>query len=544
MSDIFCNKFLLKCEVIFEQFKLEECLYKVLVQVGFGLCCVLEQCIVEGLVKVNGEVVQIGMLVKSGDRIELDGCGFVVIVLVELLCVLVYNKLEGQVIICEDFEGCLIVFELLLLLKGVCWIVIGCLDINIIGLLLVIIDGELVNVMMYLLFEVECEYVVCVCVLEGEEKVFDVIVDCFGCGVVLEDGLVKFDEIECIGGIDFYDWFCVVVKEGCNCEVCCLWELQGCQVSCLKCICYGKVSLLCELVCGYLVELGIVQVEVLCVQLKLEEGVLLVLMLQLVIGQCCVVKIIVCVCEGGRGNVYVNGYNIVDEGCELCCFDNVCEDRGCGRGGKGGGFKGGLMVSGEVVVKQLQKLFKQCVQKNDCLLLEGNLVVFCIWYVFDGVSIGLSGYCNVGLGVCGLGVCGLGVGGQGCLYGKLKGLGVGVGGGQGCGGFGGEGCGGVGGQGWLVGVGNCLQGQGNKYLYGYLGNVLSFLFDYVILGFNLYGSLKLVCGVCLGGCGLGGGNCGLGGNCGFGGLGGNCGLGGFGGNRGFGGLCCSGLCGG
>lgn len=437
MSDIFCklllNKFLFKCEFDIDQFKFEECLYKVLVQVGFGFCCVLEQCIVDGLVKVNGEVVQIGQLIKSGDKVELDGCGFVVIVLIEILCVLVYNKLEGEVIICEDFEGCFIVFEVLLVLKGVCWIVIGCLDINIIGLLLVIIDGEFVNVMMYFFYEVECEYVVCVCVLEGEEKVFDSIVDCFVCGVVLEDGLVKFDEIECIGGIDLYDWFCVVVKEGCNCEVCCLWELQGCQVSCFKCIWYGKVSLLCELLCGQLVELLVKQVEVLCVELKLEEGVLLVLILQLVIGQCCVVKIIVCVlCEGGCGNVYVNGYNQVDEGCELCCFDNVCEECGWGCGGKGGGFKGGFMVSGEVVVKQLQCLFKQCLDKGNCVLLEGNLVVFCSWYVLDGVSIGLSNYCNVGLGVvCGLGVCGLGVGvgvgGQGCFYGKLKGLG-GVGG--------------------------------------------------------------------------------------------------------------------
>lgn len=73
-----------------------------------------------------------------------------------------YYKFEGEFCICFDFEGWVIVFDCLLCLIGLCWIVVGCLDINILGLLLFIIDGEFVNCLMYLSCEVECEYFVCV----------------------------------------------------------------------------------------------------------------------------------------------------------------------------------------------------------------------------------------------------------------------------------------------------------------------------------------------------------------------------------------------
>ena len=61
--------------------------------------------------------------------------------------------------------------------------------------------------------------------------------------MALEDGPAKFDEIERIGGTDSHDWFRVVLKEGRNREVRRLWESQGCQVSRLKRIRYGKVRL-------------------------------------------------------------------------------------------------------------------------------------------------------------------------------------------------------------------------------------------------------------------------------------------------------------
>ncbi|HDS1219026.1 pseudouridine synthase [Stenotrophomonas sp. TWI143] len=516
------NKLSLKREATSEQFKLEERLHKVLAQAGLGSRRALEQRIAEGLVKVNGEVAQTGMSVKSGDKIELDGRGFVATALSEPSRVLVYNKPEGEVTTREDPEGRPTVFESLPPLKGARWIAIGRLDINTTGLLLATTDGELANAMMHPSFEVEREYVVRVRAPEGQEKVADAIVDRLARGVALEDGPAKFDEIERIGGTDSHDWFRVVVKEGRNREVRRLWESQGCQVSRLKRTRYGRVSLPRELARGQSVELPSAQVEALRAELKLEEGAPSALTLQPVIGQRRAAKTTVRVREGGRGNAYVNGHSTADEGRELRRFDTLREDRGRGRGGKGGGFKGGLTVSGEAAAKQSQKPFKQRKPKNDRSLPEGNPAAFRTWYVPDGVSTGPSGHRNAGPGARGPG------GGQGRPYGKPKGPGA----------AGGQGRGGAGGQG-RPGAGNRSQGaQGNKHPYGHPGNAPSFPSDHANPGFNPYGSPKPAQGARPGGRGPGGGNRGPGGpggNRGPGGPGGNRGAGGPGGNRGPGG---------
>lgn len=112
------------------------------------------------------------------------------------------------------------VFDCLLKICGLCWIFVGCLDVNMLGLLLFIIDGELVNCLMYLSCQVECEYLVCVFGDVMEEKVCN-----FVCGVQLEDGMVCFEDVMYAGGEGINYIFYVVINEGCNCEVCCLWEL-------------------------------------------------------------------------------------------------------------------------------------------------------------------------------------------------------------------------------------------------------------------------------------------------------------------------------
>jgi len=489
MSDTPRNKLSLKREATSEQFKLEERLHKVLAQAGLGSRRALEQRIADGLVKVNGEVAQTGQSVKSGDRIELDGRGFVATALNDPSRVLVYNKPEGEVTTRDDPEGRPTVFESLPPLKGARWIAIGRLDINTTGLLLATTDGELANAMMHPSYEVEREYVVRVRAPEGQEKVADSIVDRLARGVALDDGPAKFDEIERIGGTDSHDWFRVVVKEGRNREVRRLWESQGCQVSRLKRTRYGKVTLPRELARGQSVELPSAQVEALRAQLQLEEGAPSALTLQPVIGQRRAAKTTVRVREGGRGNAYVNGHSTADEGRELRRFDNVREDRGRGRGGKGGGgFKGGLTVSGEAAAKQSQRPFKQRAPKNDRALPDGNPAAFRSWYVPDGVSTGPSGHRNAGPGARGPGARGPGAGGQGRPYGKPKSPGAGGGyGGEGRGGFGGESRGGAGGQGRPAGAGN-RGGQGNKHPYGHPGNAPSFPSDHANPGYSPYGT--------------------------------------------------------
>jgi 23S rRNA pseudouridine2605 synthase len=375
-----------------EASKLEERLHKVLAQAGLGSRRALEQRIADGLVRVNGEVAQTGMSVRSGDRIELDGKVFVASALTDPARVLIYNKPEGEVTTREDPEGRPTIFEALPALKGARWIAIGRLDINTTGLLLLTTDGELANAMMHPSYEVEREYVCRVRAPEGEEAVSEKIVDRLRRGVALDDGPAKFDEVKRIGGTDSNEWFQVLLKEGRNREVRRLWESQGCQVSRLKRIRYGSVELPQPLLRGQSQELSDDKVEALRQELKLEEGPPPALTLQPVIGQRRAAKSTVHV-GGHRTQGYVGGHSTADEGRELRRFDNVREDRGRGRHGQRPAH-GGLTVSGEAAAKQSQKPFKQRKDKGARALPEGNPAAFRTWYVPDGVDTGPSGHRN------------------------------------------------------------------------------------------------------------------------------------------------------
>lgn len=375
--------------------RLEERLHKVLAQAGLGSRRALEQRIADGLVKVNGEVAQVGMSIKGGDKVELDGRQFVASALTDPARVLMYNKPEGEVTTREDPEGRATVFEALPALKGARWIAIGRLDINTTGLLLLTTDGELANALMHPSYEVEREYVCRVRPPEGQENVADSIPDRLRRGVALEDGPAKFDEVERIGGTDSHDWFRVVVKEGRNREVRRLWESQGCQVSRLKRIRYGEVTLPRELLRGHSQELAGDRVEALRKQLGLEDGTPSALTLQPVIGQRKAARATINLTGSDRTQGYVGGPSRADEGRELRRFDHVREDRGRGRGGKKG--HGGLTVSGEAAAKQSQKPFKQRKQKGPKLP-EGSPAAFRTWYVPDGVETGPNGHRNPGGG--------------------------------------------------------------------------------------------------------------------------------------------------
>lgn len=372
--------------------KLEERLHKVLAQAGLGSRRALEQRIADGLVKINGETATVGQSVTGGDKIEIDGKTFVATALTEPARVLMYNKPEGEVTTREDPEGRPTVFEALPMLKGARWIAIGRLDINTTGLLLLTTDGELANALMHPSFEVEREYVCRVRAPEGQDVVPENIVERLARGVALEDGPAKFDEIERIGGSDSHDWFRVVVKEGRNREVRRLWESQGCQVSRLKRVRYGKVALPRELLRGQSQELAADKVEAMRGELGLESDTPSALTLQPVIGQRKATKSTIDLTGKSRSQGYVGGHNTADEGRELRRFDHVREDRRGGRGGKKP--HGGLTVSGEMAAKQSQKPFKQRKEKGPKPLPEGNPAAFRTWYVPEGVDTGPTGHRN------------------------------------------------------------------------------------------------------------------------------------------------------
>ncbi len=314
--------------------KLEERLHKVLAQAGLGSRRALEERIAHGLVRVNGEVATTGQSIRSGDRVDLDGRSFVASALNEPARVLIYNKPEGEVTTREDPEGRPTIFESLPNIKGARWIAVGRLDINTTGLLLLTTDGELANALMHPSREVEREYV---CRIHGE--VPENIVDRLKRGVALDDGPAKFDVIEPINSSDSHAWFRVAVKEGRNREVRRLWESQGFQVSRLKRIRYGTITLPRLLKRGQSEELAQDQVAAMQKELGLEGGAQ-VLTLQPVIGQRKARNEIHLHKDERAGKAYVNGaFSTADEGRELRRFDHVREDRpgrGAGRKPHGG----------------------------------------------------------------------------------------------------------------------------------------------------------------------------------------------------------------
>jgi 23S rRNA pseudouridine2605 synthase len=322
--------------------KIEERLHKVLAQAGLGSRRALEERIGQGLVKVNGEVAKTGQSVSSGDRIELDGKTFVATALTEPTSVLIYNKPEGQVTTREDPEGRPTIFEALPRLKGARWIAVGRLDMNTTGLLLLTTDGELANALMHPSNAIEREYV---CRIPGE--VPENVVDRLARGVALEDGPAKFEKIERINASGSHSWFQVVVTEGRNREVRRLWESQGHQVSRLKRVRYGDVTLPRLLKRGQCVEMEAEQVEKIRKHFGLENNAP-VLTLQPVIGQRKSRPMEIRVGKDRAQNSYLNGH-VNEEARELRRFDHVREEKprgrgrpgaGPGRGKPGGGYKG------------------------------------------------------------------------------------------------------------------------------------------------------------------------------------------------------------
>lgn len=309
---------------------IEERLHKVLAQAGLGSRRALEERISRGDVRVNGEVAELGRVIKGGDRIELDGKTFMATALTEPAAVLLYNKPEGQVTTRDDPEGRPTIFEALPRLKGARWIAVGRLDINTTGLLLLTTDGELANALMHPSSEVEREYV---CRIHGE--VSEAVVERLKRGVQLDDGPAKFDEIEAIGSSDSHAWFRVVIKEGRNREVRRLWDSQGFQVSRLKRVRYGNVVLPRELLRGHSSEMPAEQVEALRREFKLADQAP-VLTLQPVIGQRRATKQAIEVRRDQRGPSYVNGA-LDQEERELRRFDHIREERPARGRGKPGG---------------------------------------------------------------------------------------------------------------------------------------------------------------------------------------------------------------
>lgn len=230
---------------------MSEKLQKILAQAGIGSRREMERWIEQGRVKLNGEVAKLGERAESKDEIKVDD------VIVDHKSkkarrVLVYNKPEGEVCTRDDPEGRPTVFDNLPKLKGERWIAVGRLDINTSGLLLFTTDGELANKLMHPSTNtVDREYAVRVA---GE--VTDEVIETLKKGVLLEDGMAKFTDVQFFDGDGYNQWYHVCIMEGRNREVRRLWESQEMKVSRLKRVRYGCIFLPKKVSAGKWVELG------------------------------------------------------------------------------------------------------------------------------------------------------------------------------------------------------------------------------------------------------------------------------------------------
>ena len=226
-----------------------EKLQKVLARAGLGSRREIERWIEAGRVAVNGKAARLGDRVDDNDRLAVDGRAVDVAPAQEARCIL-YHKPPGEVCSRSDPEGRRTVFARLPNLKSGRWISIGRLDFNTSGLLLFTTDGELANGLMHPSSNIEREYMVRV-MGDVQEDMLKRMLE----GVMLDDGMARFADIQDGGGDGINRWYYVVLMEGRNREVRRLWESQGLTVSRLKRVRYGHVFIPSKVKQGQWVEM-------------------------------------------------------------------------------------------------------------------------------------------------------------------------------------------------------------------------------------------------------------------------------------------------
>jgi 23S rRNA pseudouridine2605 synthase len=187
---------------------MSEKLQKVLANRGLGSRRGMEQWIIDGRIKVNGEVATLGDRVEEKDTIMVDGRALKV--RGEQHRHLLYHKPQGEICSRDDPEGRPSVYRRLPRIKNQRWISVGRLDFNTSGLLLFTTDGGLANRLMHPSTGIDREYAVRVLgdvTAEALQNLRE--------GVVLEDGVARFSDVQKSPESDGANqWYYVVLVGG------------------------------------------------------------------------------------------------------------------------------------------------------------------------------------------------------------------------------------------------------------------------------------------------------------------------------------------
>ena len=212
-------------------------LQKLLAAAGLGSRREIEGWIEAGRVSVNGVVAKLGESATSADAIAVDGQP-VKSAATGVREVLLYHKPAGEVTTRFDPQSRPTVFDHLPAPRSGRWVVVGRLDTNTTGLLLFTNDGELAHRLMHPSSEMEREYVVRVRGLPPAA-----VIQQLSEGLLLEDGMARFDRIEPLEQSAGHAWYRVSLHEGRNREVRRLWAAAGYEVSRLCRTRFGDVVL-------------------------------------------------------------------------------------------------------------------------------------------------------------------------------------------------------------------------------------------------------------------------------------------------------------
>lgn len=227
-------------------------LQKALASSGVGSRREMEEWITRGWVCVNGKVAALGDKITPDDLVTVKGSAVKIKWADRLPRIILYYKQEGEIVSRDDPQGRVTIFDRLPQAASSRWVVIGRLDINTSGLLILTTSGELVQRFAHPSFEVEREYAVRTLGSLTPEQLRVLSQE----GVMLDDGLAKVERIVEQGGEGANKWYSVVLKEGRNREVRRIFESQGLTVSRLVRVGFGPIGLPNRLKRGQFYELN------------------------------------------------------------------------------------------------------------------------------------------------------------------------------------------------------------------------------------------------------------------------------------------------
>ncbi|NYT52373.1 MAG: rRNA pseudouridine synthase [Candidatus Vesicomyosocius endoextente] len=212
-------------------------LQKLIANAGYGSRRWVERLIEQGRIEVNNKIAIIGDKAEITSRVKIDGRKIDLSRYVEQETkVIILNKQAGIICSNRDDKGRKSVYSLLP--KESRWIMVGRLDLNTSGLLLVTNNGNLANKLMHPSSKIDREYAVRVL---GQVKNKDL--KKLTQGIMFDDGFAKFNQITLGGGGGANRWYKVVLREGKKREVRRLWEVLGFKVSRLIRIRFGEIRL-------------------------------------------------------------------------------------------------------------------------------------------------------------------------------------------------------------------------------------------------------------------------------------------------------------